>query len=221
MTATNDVPRLAPTFQGGPDEAALRTTAVALARRITEQLITDHDRAADPESVGRLVDALLEERARTALIRGGVEFTAADESRLRRVVLDHVLGLGPLEELLAEPEVQNIHITGNDPVTVDLGGGHRELRPAVVDTDAALVSLVQRIAARAPGGERRFDTAAPILSMELKDGSRLSAVMPGIAARPTVTIRRHPARYLRLGDLARTGMVDQTARDLLVVARRM
>ncbi|MFY7070245.1 CpaF family protein [Nocardiopsis changdeensis] len=220
MTATNDVPRLAPTFQDGPDEAALRTTAVALAGRITEQLITDHDRAADPESVGRLVDALLEERARTALIRGGVEFTAADEARLRRVVLDHVLGLGPLEELLAEPEVQNIHITGNDPVTVDLGGGHREPRPAVVDTDAALVSLVQRIAARAPGGERRFDTAAPILSMELKDGSRLSAVMPGIAARPTVTIRRHPARYLRLGDLARAGMVDQAARDLLVAAVR-
>jgi Flp pilus assembly CpaF family ATPase len=132
--------------------------------------------------------------------------------------LDHVLGLGPVEELLADPDAQNIHITGSDPVIVDYGAGRREHRPPVVDTDADLVALVQRAAVRASGGERRFDMAAPILSMELEDGSRMSAVMPGVAARPTVTIRRHPHRFLRLGDLSRSGMVDQAARDLLLAA---
>ncbi|WP_262391614.1 CpaF family protein [Nocardiopsis sp. CNR-923] len=199
---------------------SLRATAVTLAGRVTEQLITTPGEAADADHVGQLVNRLLEERARTALIQGTAGLAPADEVRLRQLVLDHVLGLGPLEELLAEPDVENIHVIGNDPVIVDFGGGRRQRRPAVVGTDADLVALVQRAAARAPGGERRFDTAAPLLSMELEDGSRLSAVMPGIAARPSVTIRRHPSRHLRLKDLVRSGMVDQAVRDLLVVAVR-
>ncbi|WP_159944924.1 CpaF family protein [Nocardiopsis sp. FR6] len=212
------MPYLSPVFGETPDENTVRADASALADRVTEQLITHSGETVNSEQVGKLVDRLLEERARTALIRGTGAPAPEDESRLRQLVLDHVLGLGPLEELLADPEAQNIHITGNDPVIVDYGGRRRERRPAVAGTDADLVALVQRAAVRAPGGERRFDMAAPILSMELEDGSRLSAVMPGIAARPTVTIRRHPHRYLRLGDLARSGMVDQTARDLLLAA---
>ncbi|RKS04975.1 Flp pilus assembly CpaF family ATPase [Nocardiopsis sp. Huas11] len=216
MTTTHDAPHLAPVLGKTPDEAALRTTAASLAGQVTEQLINHPGEAVNRDQVGRLVDRLLEDRARTALIQGTP--APADESRLRQFILDHVLGLGPVEELLADPNAQNIHITGSDPVVVDYGGGHREHRPPVVDTDADLVALVQRAAVRACGGERRFDMAAPILSMELEDGSRLSAVMPGVAARPTVTIRRHPHRFLRLGDLARSGMVDQAARALLLAA---
>ncbi|WDZ90574.1 CpaF family protein [Nocardiopsis sp. HUAS JQ3] len=216
MTTIRETPYLAP----AQDEKTLRATAVALAGKVTEQLIIHPGEAMSGTQVGQLVDTLLDDQARTALIRGTAALSPADEPRLRQLVLDHVLGLGPLEELLTEPEVQNIHVIGASPVIVDFGGGQREHRPPVVDTDADLVALVQRAAARAPGGERRFDMAAPILSMELEDGSRMSAVMPGIADRPTVTIRCHPARYLRLGDLARTGMVDQTARDLLVSAVR-
>ncbi|MCY9787110.1 Flp pilus assembly complex ATPase component TadA [Nocardiopsis sp. EMB25] len=220
MTTMNGVPHVAPVPDDEPDQASLRATALALAGRVTEQLITSPDEATDADQVEHLVDALLAERVRTNLVQGGSPLTLSMESRLRQLVLDHVLGLGPLEELLTDPEVENIHIMGDDPVIVDLGAGQRERRAAVVDTDADLVALVQRIAARAPGGERRFDVAAPILSMELPDGARLSAVMPGVAARPTVTIRRHPSRYLRLEDLARSGMVDQAAHDLLVAAVR-
>ncbi|NYH51331.1 Flp pilus assembly CpaF family ATPase [Nocardiopsis arvandica] len=214
MTAMHGAPPLAPPHGHGED--SLRGMAVALANRVTERLIAHPGGTADSEQVGRLVDALLEERARTVLVRGEEALTPSEEARLRQFVLDHVLGLGPLEELLAEPGVENIHITGASPVTVDFGGGRREKRPAVVGADADLVALVQRAAARAPGGERRFDMAAPVLSMELSGGERLSAVMPGVAARPTVTIRRHPAQHLTMGDLTRSGMVDRAARDLLV-----
>lgn len=199
-------------------EDSLRASAVELAGRVTEHLVTHPEESADTESVGQLVDQLLEGRARMALVQGTREIV--DEPRLRRLVLDHVLGLGPVEELLAEPGVQNIHITGNAPVVVDFGGGRREHRAPVVATDDDLVALVQRAAARAPGGERRFDVSAPILSMELPGGERLSAVMPGVAARPTLTIRRHPAQHLRMRDLARSGMVDQPVQELLRAAVR-
>ncbi|MBR8741433.1 CpaF family protein [Nocardiopsis sp. MG754419] len=209
-------PDLAPVDQPGPGENAVRAITVELAARVTEHLATHPNHAADTESVTHLVDQLMEERARTALVQG--TRVTVDEPRLRRLVLDHVLGLGPIEELLVEPGVQNIHITGSEEVVLDFGGGHKEHRPAVAASDDELVALVQWAAARAPGGERRFDVAAPILSMELPGGERLSAVMPGVAARPTLTIRRHPARYLRLRDLARSGMIDQTAQELLRAA---
>lgn len=218
MITMHQVPDLTSVSRESVVEDSLRAAAVELADRVTEHLIAHPEKSADTDSVGRLVDQLLEERARTALVQGTRE--ALDDSRLRRLVLDHVLGLGPVEELLVEPGVQNIHITGSDDVVVDFGGGRREHRPAVVAADDDLVALVQRAAARAPGGERRFDVSAPILSMELPGGERLSAVMPGIAARPTLTIRRHPTQHLRLRDLARSGMVDQTAQDLLRAAVR-
>ena len=216
MTTMHQISDLTSASEEAIVEDSLRAAAVELASRVTEHLVVHPEGSADTDAVGRLVDALLEERARTALARGTRELV--DESRLRRVVLDHVLGLGPVEELLVEPGVQNIHITGNDPVVVDFGGGRREHRAPVAVTDDDLVALVQRAAARAPGGERRFDVSAPILSMELPGGERLSAVMPGIAARPTLTIRRHPAQHLRMRHLAHSGMVDQTARGLLQAA---
>lgn len=216
MITMHQVPDLTPVSGEVIVEDSLRAAAVELAGRVTEHLVAHPEESADTDVVGRLVATLLEERARTALVQGRRE--TFDESRLRRLVLDHVLGLGPVEELLAEPGVQNIHITGNDPAVVDFGGGRREDRAPVVASDDELVALVQRAAARAPGGERRFDVSAPILSMELPGGERLSAVMPGVAARPTLTIRRHPAQHLRLRDLARSGMVDQTAQDLLRAA---
>lgn len=218
MTTAPELSHPSPAPDDDQSGHVLRSMAVALADQVTEQLITASGEAVDTDHVGRLVDALLEERARTALARGGGVLTPAEEAQLRQLVLDHVLGLGPLEELLVEPGVENIHITGSDAVIVDFGGGHREHRPPVVSTDTDLVALVQRAASRAPGGERRFDSGAPILSMELPGGERLSAVMSGIAVRPTVTIRRHSARHLTLGQLDRSGMVDQTARQLLVAA---
>ncbi|SIO89569.1 CpaF family protein [Nocardiopsis sp. JB363] len=218
MTTMHQVPDLTSASGEAIVEDSLRAAAVELAGRVTEHLVTHPEESADPDAVGQLVDQLLEERARTALVQG--TRGTVDEPRLRRLVLDHVLGLGPVEELLVEPGVQNIHITGNDPAVVDFGGGRREHRAPVVATDDELVALVQRAAARAPGGERRFDVSAPILSMELPGGERLSAVMPGVAARPTLTIRRHPTQHLRLRDLARSGMVDQTVQELLRAAVR-
>lgn len=213
----------APDLSSTPDadEKSVRDAATAIAAQVTEQLAADPSGAVNPGRAADAVDVLLERRARAALSEGTrALLTPQDETRLRRLVLDHVLGLGPIEELLCEPGVENIHITGNDDTIVDFGAGRRERRPAVVRTDAELVALVQRAAARAPGGERRFDAAAPILSMELSGGERLSAVMPGVAVRPTVTIRRHPQRHLSLGDLLRSVTLDQSSRNLLVAAVR-
>ncbi|GAA4899281.1 CpaF family protein [Streptomonospora salina] len=166
--------------------------------------------------VGAIADEVLDAMAADSLSRGSTVLTRAQEDDVRAHVVARVCGLGGLEPLLAEPGVQNILITG-ERVIVDFGGGHREPRPPVATNDAELIGLVRRIAASSASGERRFDAAAPLLSMELPDGSRLSAVMD-VARRVAVAIRRHPSESLGLHALQESGMLDDTSRGLLEAA---
>ncbi|MFL1376778.1 CpaF family protein [Nocardiopsis protaetiae] len=204
----------------------MRDLAHHWAAQVTDTLVhrsTDGDHL-DPGQTSRraradaLVSVLLEEHACRALTGAAHPLDEQEEAWLRTRVLSQVCGLGPLEELLAEPGIRDIHINGTR-VWVDFGDGQREERPPITSTDAELIALVQRLAAQAPGGERRFDASAPLLSMELTDGARLSAVM-GVSRHPAVTIRRHPERELTLTDLTASGMLTKPVRALLIAAVR-
>jgi Flp pilus assembly CpaF family ATPase len=162
--------------------------------------------------LGQVLDAY----AHRALAANRGVLTDAQEAWLRSAVLARVCGLGPLEGLLAEPGVQNIHITG-DRVFLDFGGGRRERRRPIAGRDEDLIALVRRIAADSASGERRFDSSAPLLSMELPGGARLSAVM-SVARRVSIAIRRHPENRLTLADLRQAGMVDATVNKLLAAS---
>jgi len=189
-----------------------------LVRQDTDSTLTDHGSRAQRERADAVLSALLEEHACRALTGAARALTEEDEAWVRARALAQVCGLGPLEILLSEPGVRDIHINGTR-VWVDLGDGQREERPPVTSSDTELVALVQRLAGRAPGGERRFDSSAPLLSMELGDGARLSAVM-GVSRRPAVSIRRHPERELTLTDLTASGMLTRPVRSLLTAAVR-
>lgn len=167
----------------------------------------------------RILAEVLDERAGRALAQGRAVLEPEVEERLRRLVLARVSGLGPLEELLAEPEVENITIIGADKVWVRYQGGHRAEFPPVAANDDELIALIRRLAAESETGERRWDASAPMLNLELPGGERLAAVM-ALARRPAVTIRRHPATRFSLRRLSEDGMVDTVAHDLLAAAVR-
>ncbi|WP_116248465.1 CpaF family protein [Nocardiopsis sp. FIRDI 009] len=201
-----------------------------LATTVTDELVrrtaqtdtppqdTTHHAPGHRELADRMLSALLDEYACRALTGAAAPLTEQDEAWVRARAMAQVCGLGPLDILLSEPGVRDIHINGTR-VWVDLGDGRREERPPVTATDEELVALVQRLAGQAPGGERRFDLSAPLLSMELTDGARLSAVM-GVSRRPAVTIRRHPEHELTLSDLVSSGMLTAPVRSLLTSAVR-
>ncbi|MFE6447462.1 CpaF family protein [Nocardiopsis dassonvillei] len=203
----------------------LAETAARLADRVTDTLVRQEaDTPARDghrtrrERADAMLAALLEEYACRALTGAARALTGPEEEWVRARALAQVCGLGPLELLLGEPGVRDIHINGTR-VWVDLGDGRREERAPVTSTDEELVALVRRLAGQAPGGERRFDASAPLLSMELTGGARLSAVM-GVSRRPAVTIRRHPERELTLSDLTASGMLTRPVRSLLTAAVR-
>lgn len=142
-----------------------------------------------------------------------------EEHRLAQSVVDALLGLGRLEELIADPSVENIDVNGCDTVWVTRADGTKERVDPVADSDDELVELVRAAAARVGLSERRFDTAHPELDLRLPDGSRLSALM-AVVSRPALSIRRHRLTRLTLDDLVDAGSLAPATADLLAACVR-
>jgi pilus assembly protein CpaF len=142
-----------------------------------------------------------------------------DEKRLAQAVLDALFGMGRLQSLIDDPDIENIDINGCDRVWATYADGSKRMMPAVADSDEELIDLVRSAASRFGLSERRFDLARPELDLRLPDGSRLSALM-AVVARPAVSIRRHRFSDLSLSDLRRLGSIDEGLESLLRSAVR-
>jgi Flp pilus assembly CpaF family ATPase len=143
----------------------------------------------------------------------------ADEQRLAQSVLDALFGMGRLQSLIDDPDIENIDINGCDRVWATYADGSKRMMPDVADSDEELIDLVRSAASRFGLSERRFDLARPELDLRLPDGSRLSALM-AVVARPAVSIRRHRFSDLSLSDLRRLGSIDEGLESLLRSAVR-
>jgi pilus assembly protein CpaF len=202
----------------------------AIARQVGEQLADDRLRRATSGAtafdqgderrlalgiIGRLLDELAADRLRSGLD----PYDDESERALADAVLDTVFGLGRIEPLLADETINDIHIRGCEPVWVKRSDGRREQLPPVVATDAELVDLVRRTAARDGRGERRLDAATPELNMQLPDGSRLFAAIE-VCSRPAVVIRRHRFTLSALHELRERELVTPMLGDFLSAAVR-
>ena len=164
--------------------------AIDLRRKDVRQLSAEQLRAE--------ARAVLEE-----LIAQDTQFAAgADVDRVIADVLDEAIGLGPLERLLADPEISEIMVNRADEIYVERHG--RLARSGLAFSgELAVRSVIDRIVA--PLG-RRIDESSPMVDARLPDGSRVNAVIPPLAIRGSVvTIRRFNRQVLAPGDLLRLG----------------
>ena len=114
--------------------------------------------------------------------------------RVVREVLARVTGLGPLEVLLADPEVTEVMVVGPDRVWVERSGA---LERVDIELDGPTIEhLIEKIVG--PLG-LRVDRASPMVDARLPDGSRINAVVPPLAVDgPCLTIRRFGPRAVPL-----------------------
>jgi Flp pilus assembly CpaF family ATPase len=175
--------------------------------------------AAHRDLARALIGEALGEHTGAMLTRGQAVFDATAEHGLAEAVFDAMFGLGRLQPLVDDPDVENIEITGCDNVWLQYADGRLERGPAVADSDEDLIADLQFLAAHGGAGERPFSSAHPSLDLQLHDGSRLAA-MAWTAARPTVTIRRHRHTDVDLAQLQRLGMVDGALAAFLSAAVR-
>lgn len=143
-----------------------------------------------------------------------------DHDTLIKDVLNEALGLGPLEDLLADDTVSEIMVNHASQIYVERNG-KLQLCDKVFSSDAAVLGVIERIVA--PLG-RRIDESSPLVDARLKDGSRVNAIIPPLALKgPAITIRKFKRDMLGMEELIRYGTLTKGMGDFLrmcVLARK-
>src|SRR5690606_31186236 len=130
-------------------------------------------------------------------------------------VVNDVLGMGPLQEWIDDPEVTDVLVNGPDEVWVDRGQGLVRVDTRF-ESASDVVTMVER--AIAPLG-LRLDRTMPMVDARLPDGSRLHAVLPPASVGfPLVAVRRFTQRVASLDDLVEVGTATGDQIGLLVEA---
>jgi pilus assembly protein CpaF len=151
-----------------------------------------------------LIAQVLEDYARVEITSGRRPPGAEEEEELAAAVHAALFGVGRLQPLLENQQIENIDINGCDQVFLGFADGREEMGEPVAETDEELVELIQVLAAYSGLSSRPFDSANPQLDMRLPDGSRLSAVMD-VTIRPALSIRRARMGKVFLTDLVGNG----------------
>jgi pilus assembly protein CpaF len=175
----------------------------AVADALRERLLAESPDAAPGDADGA-IRALVDREA-------AVLHPDQREALVRRIA-ERSFGLGPLDALLADPDVDEIMVSGTAPAWVERGG-RVEATPIAFETEAALRHTIERILA--PLG-RRVDEAQPLADARLPDGSRVNVVLPPLALDgPALTIRRFRRRGFSARDLVAHGTVPGPVLDFL------
>jgi pilus assembly protein CpaF len=197
----------APAAEAAPSPTAKAIKEINAARNMVHmKLIQAMDlRRLD---VSRMAEQELRETTKTMIdeiIATDKAFPAhLDKARIGKAVLDEVVGLGPLEDLLADPAVTEIMVNRYDQIYIERAG-KLTLSEITFSGEKAVVGAIERIVA--PLG-RRIDESSPMVDARLKDGSRVNAVIPPLALKgANITIRKFSKEKLKDKDLINFGSI--------------
>jgi pilus assembly protein CpaF len=170
--------------------------------------------------VGRMSDAELwhyAERHLRPLLDERVELNADRRAQIGRQILQEVVGLGVIDDLLADESIAEIMINGPADVFVERHGQLARVQQRFSSAEA-LTGVIERLL-QSTG--RRVDEASPMVDARMADGSRVNVVVPPLAlCGPVVTIRRFGRRRLTLPDLVEQRTLSTAMADFLKLAIR-
>jgi septum site-determining protein MinD len=144
---------------------------------------------------------------------GGKVKSHDERSRLVKDIVNEALGLGPLEDFLADPEVTDIMVNNKNEVYVEREGRLLMTNKRFVSDDK-LRSIIDRIIA--PLG-RRIDESTPMVDARLPDGSRINAIIPPLSLNgPMVSIRKFGTERITIDELLnKYNSISQQMSDFL------
>ena len=165
---------------------------------------------------GDLTAADLEKRVRQTLLevmaQDETPLTATDRTRVAQEVADEILGYGPLEPYLRDPEISEVMVNGPEQIFVERSGRIFSVDGAFAD-DAHLRRTIDKIVGRVG---RRVDESSPMVDARLPDGSRVNAVIPPIALDGSMlTIRKFAADPFTADDLIGFGTMTRPVFELI------
>jgi len=136
--------------------------------------------------------------------------TPADRERLKKEILDEVLGYGPIEDFLEDPDITEIMVVGRDMIYIDKKIEKRSrmfLSDKTFISNDQLMTVIRKILM--PVG-RTINEKIPYVDARLLDGSRVHAIIPPLSLKgPTLTIRKFSKDKLTVDDLVSFGSMDK------------
>lgn len=198
--------------------AAVRESYMDIKTRVQNKLLAELDPSMDMTRQGE-IHATMEELFQTILAEENIVLSRAERQRLFDQIKAEILGLGPLEPLLADETITEIMVNGPKNIYIEREGKIYHTN-ATFESEEHVLRILERIVA--PLG-RRIDESQPYVDARLMDGSRVNAVIRPISLiGPTITIRKFAKQPLTVDDLIRFGTVTQQIIDFLracVIAR--
>jgi pilus assembly protein CpaF len=179
------------------------------------------------ESLGpKLYDARMDQQELDQRVRQTLQMvlelqetplTNSDRTRVAQEVADEILGHGPLEPFLRDPEVTEVMVNGYDQIFIERFGKLYHV-DATFQNEAHLRRTIDKVVGRIG---RRVDESSPMVDARLPDGSRVNAVVPPVALDGSLlTIRKFARDPFDADDLVGFGTMSRAVCDLLAACVR-
>jgi pilus assembly protein CpaF len=213
---TSDLPSIDVTRRSVDGPATLSPALAAAKAEIHADLLRRHAAAIDITNragIRRLLLQLTEDHFRNKPPAALV--TAADRERLVDILFDEVIGLGPLEAPLRDPDITEIMVNRPEQIFVERRG-RIELTNLAFEDEASLRRVIDRIVSTIG---RRVDESEPMCDARLKDGSRVNVVIPPVAIYgPCLTIRKFGREVLTPERIVTSGGSSEAILEYLQAA---
>ena len=192
--------------------AALSKTEKEWKLKIHDRLLKIMDLSLIATIEENLAREQIRETGRRLLEDEAAPLNVEQRRRVIKHIEDEVMGLGPLEPLLADKKVADILVNGANQVYVERRG-KMELTDVKFNDDQHLLNIIDRIVSSVG---RRVDESSPMVDARLKDGSRVNAIIPPLAIDgPMLSIRRFAVERLKMEELISYGSISPDAATVL------
>ena len=191
----------------------------ASVHKIKEQVLPRLLERVDPEAAATLSKDELAEEFRPIIMEVLAELKLTlnrrEQFALEKVLVDELLGFGPLEELLADPDITDIMVNGPDQTYVEKKG-KLTLAPIHFRDEEHLFQIAQRIVNQVG---RRVDQTTPLADARFKDGSRVNVIVPPLSLRGTaISIRKFSEKPITIDMLRDFGSMSDKMATALKIA---
>ena len=198
-------------------EPAQRTTVVQAKREVKPVVLDRIDvgraSALGAEQLNSELSPIISEITRELRL----QLNQAEHAQLVTSLVDDMIGLGPLEPLLADDTVTDIMVNGPKQVYVERHG-KLEVSNVTFQDNQHVINVATRIVTRIG---RRIDESHPICDARLADGSRVNVIIPPLAIDgPSISIRKFSKRRITLDRMAQQGNLSAGMAKLLKIAGR-
>jgi len=192
--------------------------AVEAAKAQIQPLVLEHmDVAAAAEMPRAAFEAQLTGWVKELLAETKIQLNFVEQRELVESLVADMLGLGPLEPLIADETVTDIMVNGPKQVYVERRG-KLELTDVQFRDDQHLMNVATKIVTRVG---RRIDEARPLVDARLPDGSRVNIIIPPLALDgASISIRKFSKKSITLDTMAAGGSISPAMATVLKIAAR-